>query len=393
MSLQKNAYRPYLFSVLISLAVLESASALGLKLIGRPIYWTDEQPWKPPRQEPPRTERDPWGAWGVPNTTSRMVGDCYDVEYRFNSVGARDEERQIGSAARWIVLGDSGIDGYGLAENERLTNLLEKTLGWEFANFGSSGDFGPLQYLLVYKLLAKRFEHHGVIVGFTLFNDFTDNDAEWWKLHRNLPNQERYRPYSVLAPDARSYSIIYGANGDAKPRDDYNTAPFVEEAPPAAQISMARSLGRRLSKVAATFSLLRQLSSQRTESELHGLQSNWGGFTDDRREITIAKRALDDLAREIGNRPKVLLLLQLRADLVERRRRGADYSAEVKRFFADLRSDGWTIIDTAPAMSLSDDITLGCDDHSNATTERRVADLITMHYRDLLTGKVDHVDQ
>ena len=85
-----------------------------------------------------------------------------------------------------------------------------------------------------------------------------------------------------------------------------------------------------------------------------------------------------------------MLLLYVRPDLVERRRRGADYSEEVKHFFADLRSDGWMIIDTAPALSLSDDITLGCDDHLNAKTERRVADFIITNYRKLLTGKVDH---
>jgi len=405
---QANTWRGIFLSLLISIMIAESTSAVGLKLLGRPIYWNSDKTWQPPIVLPLRSEKDPWGAWGIPNTTSRQVSECYSVEYKFNGVGARDRERQIESPKRWIVLGDSGPEGYGIEQNERFTDILEKSLGWEFANFASSGDLGPLQYLLVYKDLAKKFEHYGVIVGFTFFNDFTDNDAEWWKLNRNLANQYRYRPYSVLSADDKSYRIIYGVNGDATPRADYNVPPSVphthlvqglyDPRTPSAdesQKSTIRIIARGLSKVSATFSLLRQLSSEWTDRNLQ--PRNWGAFTDNQREIAAAKLALNDLSQEIGSRPKAILLLYLHPDLVERRKRGANFSEEVSRFLEDLRSDGWKIIDTADILSELDqshDITLGCrDDHWNAMTNHRVAEFLIEHDRGYLTGETHQVGQ
>jgi hypothetical protein len=268
------------------------------------------------------------------------------VEFKFNSVGARDKERQIESPKRWIVLGDSMTEGFGIEESERFTNILEESLGWEFANFATLGDFGPLQYLLLYKHLAKQFEHHGVIVGLLPFNDFTDNDSEWWK-NRGRYDQKRYRPYSILSKDNRSYTIIYGTNGDAKPRTDFNTPPPSSSQPASEEqkLPTIRVLVRDLSEISATFSLLRQMSSKWTER-----RTPLSYFTTDQREITAVKLALDDLSREIGNRPKIILLLPMPIDLIERRRPGINYSDQVNRFIGDLRSDGWTVIDTAEAL-------------------------------------------
>ncbi|MDR3414521.1 MAG: hypothetical protein P4L87_26745 [Formivibrio sp.] len=366
------------WSLLISVMVAELTSAVGLKLVGRPIYWQERYP--------PRTEKDLWGAWGVPNSKSRLIGPCFDVEYNFNSIGARDKERQAQSSKRWIVLGDSFVEGFGIQERERFTNILEERLGWEFANFGSSSDFGPLQYLLVYRLLAKQFEHQGVIVGLLPNNDFTDNDSDWWKMNRNLDQQNRYRPYAILSPDNLSYRIIYGANGDARPRTDFNSAPA-----PASDthlggierkaLQTTRVWAQKLSEVSATFSLLRQLSSVRTERRM---ASREGYFTTDEREITLAKLVLNDLSREIGGRQKIILIFPTHGDLVERRERIKDYSDQLSLFIGDLRSGGWTVIDTADAISLDDqlgDITLGCNGHWNAATNRRTAEFLLANYR------------
>ena len=38
-----------------------------------------------------------------------------------------------------------------------LQTKLEKNLNFEFYNFGTPGDFGPLHYYLIYKNLAKNF--------------------------------------------------------------------------------------------------------------------------------------------------------------------------------------------------------------------------------------------
>jgi len=364
------AWRGVLIALVVSAIVAEFVSAVGLKFIGRPIYWAGEN--RPSiRQAPPRTEKDPWGAWGSPTTTSRLAGGCFDVEYKFNSVGARDKEREIKSSRRWIVLGDSMTEGYGIEQSERFTSILEESLGWEFANFASAGDLGPLQYLLVYRYLAKQFEHQGVIVGLLPFNDFTDNDSEYWKLKRSRHDQTRYRPYSVL--DNLSYRIMYGTDGKAVPRNDLYTRP---ESP------KPESWARALSRVSATFSLLRQLISELSERKAYV----GGYFTVDQRQIVAVQLALDDLSREVGRRPKIILLLPMHIDLVERRR-GVSYSDQIKRFVDALRSDGWTIIDLADALTdETRDITLGCDGHWNAATNRKVAEYLLIHYRQYLNG-------
>jgi len=101
---------------------------------------------------------------------------------------------------RTVVLGDSMIEGLGLADQDRLTNILEKDTGREYLNFGTSGDFGPLQYALLYKTLAAKFDHDTVVVGVLPDNDFHDMSLEWGKVH----HADRYRPYY-----ADDFSIVY----------------------------------------------------------------------------------------------------------------------------------------------------------------------------------------
>jgi hypothetical protein len=383
-----NLSRGVLLSLAVSAVIAELTSALGLKLIGRSIYWIGDNPihWSADGRahatdgfiSPLRTEKDPWGVWGVPGSRSRLVRECFDVKYEFNGIGARDKEIQLHSSKRWIVLGDSFVEGWGIQENERFTNILEGSLGLEFANFASSGDFGPLQYLLVYKFLAKQFQHNGVIIGFLPANDFTDNDSEWWRQHRTRQHQYRYRPYSVISTDYRSYRIIYGVNNDATPRNDFNTPPLVPK------LRTTVGIPRGLSEVSATFSLMRQLSSEWTLRKLRKSNYEEGYFTTDQREIAAVKLVFDDLLREIGKRPKMILLFPTHADLVERRRRGVPFSNEVTWFVDGLRSDGWAVVDTADVISKAEgsgSTTLGCDDHWNVATNRNIAEFLLSQYR------------
>jgi hypothetical protein len=74
--------------------------------------------------------------------------------------------------------------------------------GRQVLNFGMSGDFGPLQYLILYKGLAKKFEHKGLIVGFLPDNDFTDNDITFWSQPERHTSRLRHRPYYVLNPSS-----------------------------------------------------------------------------------------------------------------------------------------------------------------------------------------------
>ena len=52
-------------------------------------------------------------------------------------------------------------------------------------NFGASGNFGPLQELLIYEEF-KYLPHQGLIIYVLPDNDFTDNDLEVWRNKNQL---------------------------------------------------------------------------------------------------------------------------------------------------------------------------------------------------------------
>src|SRR6218665_315271 len=84
-----------------------------------------------------------FGVWHYANATTRHIGPCWNVEYQFNSYGARDDEKQRASEKKRILfLGDSFIEGYGIDKDKRLSNLMEKNMDVECLNFGTSGSFG-----------------------------------------------------------------------------------------------------------------------------------------------------------------------------------------------------------------------------------------------------------
>src|SRR5215469_5820029 len=142
-----------------------------------------------------------FGVWHRPNGHFYHQGGCFSAQYTTNSYGARDVERTLHSTKpRTVVLGDSMIEGLGLADQDRLTNQMEKDTGREYMNFATSGDFGPLQYALLYKTLAAKFDHDTVVVGVLPDNDFHDMSLEWGKVH----HADRYRPYY-----ADDFSIVY----------------------------------------------------------------------------------------------------------------------------------------------------------------------------------------
>ena len=142
------------------------------------------------------------GVWRNPHSSAHEIKSCFEVTYTSNSYGARDREREKKTNSpkeRWVVLGDSWIEGYGVPMEKALPALLEQKTGLEHLNFGIGGT-SPLQYLLRYQHQVKEFDHSGVIVSFLPFNDFEDMDLEIAKrLHA-----EKKRPYlSGQYPDFR----------------------------------------------------------------------------------------------------------------------------------------------------------------------------------------------
>ncbi len=121
-----------------------------------------------------------FGVWHRPNGHFVHKAGCYTIEYTTNSYGARDIERSLHSSpSRTVVLGDSFIEGLGLPDEDRLSNILERDPGREHLNFGTGGNFGPLQYALLYKSMAAAFDHDLVIVGVPPDNEFHDTWQSW----------------------------------------------------------------------------------------------------------------------------------------------------------------------------------------------------------------------
>lgn len=155
-----------------------------------------------------------FGVWHGPGSSYRHITTSYDVSYRANSYGARDRERTKESHGkkRVIVLGDSFTEGYGVRTEDRFSDRLEAATGIEHLNFGTAGSFGPTQYYLLYKTLARQFEHDAVMVCLLPFNDFLDDDQDYGK----IAHAGRYRPYFL--GQSPNYELVYSRN-DIPPSD------------------------------------------------------------------------------------------------------------------------------------------------------------------------------
>lgn len=136
-----------------------------------------------------------FGRWRV-NNDSLISIPCHGKAIRLssNGFGMRDKPRTLrnsGSHKRVLLLGDSFVEGYVVEVAQRYSNLLEAATGSEHLNFGINGT-SPINYFLIYKHLASRFEHDVVVVSLLPANDFEDY-TENQKLE--LLRYPIYRPY------------------------------------------------------------------------------------------------------------------------------------------------------------------------------------------------------
>ncbi len=183
------------------LILLEIASAgiieLGLVGAERPSYQL-------PRSKPFWIDQNPhFGMWHEANTQFDDEKICFSASYATNAYGARDRKRvRNGKSPRVVMLGDAFTEGYGLAQKERTSDLLEAKTKAEHLNFGTSGHFGATQSLLLYKHLAKGFDHDVVIFNFVPDSDFVDDDPKFADAYLG-----QYRPYFVLR--GGSYYLKY----------------------------------------------------------------------------------------------------------------------------------------------------------------------------------------
>lgn len=180
-----------IFVTVLSLEALSfAATKLNLFLVNEtPLLYASTENADFPDIAYGRTEREKWGVWHASNATFRHRSGCFDVTMSFNEVGARDDSFHNVPSSALILLGDSFAEGYGVEREDMSEYLIERELDLSILNFGASGDFGPLQQLIIYKEF-RDLPHQGLIIYVLPGNDFYDNDIVKF---RN--DQSRYRPY------------------------------------------------------------------------------------------------------------------------------------------------------------------------------------------------------
>jgi hypothetical protein len=310
------------------------------------------------------TEVDPWGAWHLPNATSRQQKACFSVSLSSNSVGARDRERDLaGNPHRTIVLGDSFDEGFGVEAAERVSDLLERRLKREFLNFGTQFDFGPLQYQIIYDKLAARFSHDQVLILFLPDNDFTDNDLEWWRRNR-LDFSRRYRPYYQPADDG--YVPYYPV---PNPKDAAAHA-----APPGLLATIRDTIIENSWTVAA----------YRDASFSHSRPAHYSGyfdFTD--AQLKAVLWSFSQIKKLAGARNVTIAIIPRRGDFARVAAEGKNPLGDVmKRFGAE---NGINIVDLLPLMPAIEPDTnqyfFRCDGHWSPLGNRVAAEVLAKALR------------
>lgn len=294
-----------------------------------------------------------FGVWHYPNIKDYSHSkDCFAVHYTTNSYGARDMERtKQGSDNRIIALGDSFIEGWGLADRDRLTNLLESTLSREVLNFGSAGTFGPLQYYLAYKSLAKDFTHSTVLVGILPDNDFSDLDRE----QGEKVYGDRYRPY--LAGNYPDYQIIY--NKEFPVSSSFNNS-FGDKAK-----RLLRSFSYAYNTHHYVKMLLNSMGTQqraRGKKDSHKVYAGYYDFTDE--QFDMLRYCLEKIKEEAVGKTVVVVTFPRLNDFMRLQQGPPLLPPKLKRL---AQERGFRYIDLLPLMYQADnDFTkyfFSCDKH------------------------------
>ena len=123
----------------------------------------------------------------IPNWTATTNGRPLTINANGLRASRDYEYEKPAGAKRILVLGDSYAWGYGVADDELFTELLEQSLNakapeesatstWEVINSGVSG-WGTDQQLLYLKQEGLRYQPDIVVVAFFLGNDLDNNVA------------------------------------------------------------------------------------------------------------------------------------------------------------------------------------------------------------------------
>jgi len=296
-----------------------------------------------------------FGVWHKPFSTYTHISPCYHLTYHANGEGMRDRERTMSARGhrRVVMLGDSFMEGWGVATEDRLSDRLERATGLEHLNFGTSGSFGPTQEYLLYKTLAKTFDHEAIILAILPDNDFLDDDYEYGL----KMNKGRIRPYFVGSePD---YHLVY------LPKEDQPSL-------------LSRLAENALRQFTYTGNLIKYMKTLKRHAA-SGTSPNYAGYYDFTPEqFARLKKVLTELRREAGDRPILVLTIPCDTDILRSRSAGEPpLPAKLRETCAALNMQYLDLLPaTRDAKGGWQSCFLSCDRHWNAEGNAMAADAV-----------------
>lgn len=272
----------------------------------------------------------------------------------------RDVQRSVqDTTARTVMLGDSFVEGYGLNQQDRLSNLLEALSGRPHLNFGTSGYFGPTEYALVYRHLAKQFSHDTILVGIYPGNDFIDDDPEIWK------QTGRYQPF--LVGEYPHYRYIY--SGKLSQDTAWNFSRTLK--------GFLREFSHSYGLIGGLFKGLKMNEINRQLARGSAPYSGYYDFTEPQWQRL--RYALEELHREAPDKKISVLLFPSPVDRARYRQEG---EAPLQKKMLDLSNTlKFRLLDPLPwlatqSMEDTDFYLLPCDHHLSAEGSHQLAEWV-----------------
>ena len=330
-----------------------------------------------------------FGKWRLPNDSLNKYR-CDDnslLEYKTNNIGARDKQRSLKNTTnkkRVIFLGDSFIEGIMVNTTNRCSDILEKETKNEHLNFGINGT-SPIDYYLIYKSLAKKFEHDAVIIGILPANDFEDySDGDEVGLIR-FPI---YRPYwknTINGFDLKySLASVNQAYGSLaiynKPKEIFHTKDSVYQS-----LSLGKKIKGEFIANSYLFRLIGEMGNKKA-LEHFNQTSIFENYPKDKWEIfSYSLKKLIEEAK--GKQVIVLTIPTLKDVLLFQKNHKNTLSAQMERF---CKENNVNYIDLLPyfnAFKNPHELYVECDGHWNEKGEKLAAEILLKHpiYRKIIT--------
>jgi len=306
-----------------------------------------------------------WGMWHYPDETYKEKIGCLDYTIHTNSYGARDKERiKSTDSNRFVMLGDSFIEGRGLDEPQRLSDRLETALNTEVLNFGC-GWFTPTQEYLTYRYLAKDFSHDAVIWAILPFNDFNCDDTSY----HEPDSYVHYQPYFEGAyPD---YHLLYRVDNIAK--STFNKAHFVPPPP----FTTKEKLHNLLTEFTFWFNIVGDIR-QRMREVHPGKPAPSMYYDYKRTELQKLFFLIKSLKAQAKGKKLILLTLPVRPDFA---RYAAEPSIPLKNSLDSFsRAENFLYVDLLTTLAQkekdADKLYFTCDGHWNAYANHLATEIL-----------------